>query len=65
MFFPETKTFAQNPGFNEDIIEYFGNNDLILIAEAYFQNLFYKDVYKDQVKVRIVDPVRFSCTDLV
>ena len=41
--FPETKTFAQNPGFNEDIVEYFGNNDLILIAEGYLQNLFYKD----------------------
>ena len=39
----EAKAFAQNSGFNEDIIEYFGNNDLILIAEAYFQNLFYKD----------------------
>ena len=46
----ETKTFAQEPDL-EDLIEYLGSNDVVLIvnSEAYLQHLFYKD---DGIKSR-------------
>ena len=50
MLFPETKTFAQEPDL-EDLIEYLGSNDVVLIvnAEAYLLHLFYKD---DSIKTK-------------